>query len=248
MEYQTGMARRMEIEWAALTASSAAIAALAGWARREPALAGWGDLAALRAATEDRTDPARSDAILAALVRLAARDGGDDQLATRALLQLLLCGAVRLARRITAAVGDPVEAEANVLGELAALIRTYPWRRRPRHVAANLLLDCQQKLARAARRSRGEVPVGLDPVDNAVSAPAAERALSEHAEVIDLFLWARREGVLSAEEALLLAANRVDEVPVRQLTGRFGRSATALFAMRSAAEERLRSALVGAAA
>ena len=46
---------------------------------------------------------------------------------------------------------------------------------------------------------------------------------------------------------LLLAANRVDEVPVRQLTSRFGRSATALFAMRAAAEQRLRDALASAA-
>jgi hypothetical protein len=237
----------MEIEWQALAASRATSAALARWASSYPALTGFADLGRVRAATEDRADKQRSDAILAALVRLAARDGGDDALAVRVLLQLLLSGAVRLAQRITAVTGDAVEAEADVLAELTALIRTYPWRRRPRRIAANLLLDCQQRLSRAARRERGSVPVGLLPVDEDEPDPRAEREADERVEVIDLFLWAQRHGVLSAEEALLLAAHRVDEIPVRQLVGRLGRSATGLFVLRAGAEQRLRQALTAAA-
>jgi hypothetical protein len=248
MNHQVGLAKRMEDDWQLLVGSSRARAALAMWAGREPALAGYVDLAELRAVTEDRRGKARSDEILAALARLAAHDGGDDELAARVLLQLLLCGAVRLAQRIGAVTGDQVEAEANVLAELTVLIRTYPWQRRPRRIAANLLLDCQQRLSRAARRHRGEVPAGLEPPLPAGEADlAAGREADERVEVIDLFLWARRQGVLSAEEALLLAANRVDEIPVRQLTARLGRSATALFDLRTAAEGRLRAALLAAA-
>jgi hypothetical protein len=246
MAYQMGLVRRMEAEWQALVASRIATASLTRWALSYPALAGYADLAAVRAATEDRTDKARSDAILAALVRLAARDGGDDATATRVLLQLLLSGAVRLVQRITAVTGDPVEAEADVLAELTALIRTYPWRRRPRRIAANLLLDCQQHLSRAARRGRGDVPVGLTPIEDGPDLSAGQEA-DERVEVIDLFLWAQRHGVLTAEEALLLAAHRVDEIPVRQLTTRLGRSATGLFVLRSNAERRLRDALAAAA-
>ncbi|MEU1813014.1 hypothetical protein [Micromonospora aurantiaca (nom. illeg.)] len=232
----------MEHEWEALTQSSAAAAALRRWADVEPALAGWSDLVALRTATEDRADPARSDAILAGLVRLAARDGGDDELAARVLLQLVLPGAVRLGRRIGAVTGDPVDAEATVLAELATLIRAYPWRRRPHRIAANLLLDCQQRLSRAARRVRGEVPVGLEPA-LLVDGQAAAGPDDERVELLDLFLWACREGVLTVEETLLVAANRIDEVPIRQLTGRFGRSAASLFALRANAEQRLRAAI-----
>ncbi|WP_430787117.1 hypothetical protein [Actinoplanes sp. G11-F43] len=238
-----GLLRRMEAEWQALVVSRTAGAALTRWAATEPALAPFTDLQAVRTATEDRLDKDRSDEILAALARLAARDGGDDELAARVLLQLMLAGAVRLIRRITAVTGDPVEAEADVLTELSTLIRTYPWRRRPKRIAANLLLDCQQRLSRAARRDQGSVPVGLLPVDENEPDPRAEHEAGERVEVIDLFLWARRTGVLSGEEALLLAAHRVDEAPVRSLTGRFGRSATGLFALRSQAEQRLRTAL-----
>jgi hypothetical protein len=247
MGHQMGLARRMEREWQSFAESRTATTALRRWAGSYPALAGFTDLAAVRAATEDRTNKERSDAILAALAHLAARDGGDDALAVRVLLQLLLAGAVRLAQRITAVTGDAVEAEADVLAELTALIRTYPWRRRPRRIAANLLLDCQQRLSRAARRERGSVPVGLQPVDENEADPSAGREADERVEVIDLFLWAQRHGVLSAEEALLLAAHRVDEVPVRQLTGRLGRSATGLFVLRAGAERRLRDALTPAA-
>lgn len=244
---QLGLVRRMDAEWQIMADSRLAATALTRWAASEPALAGFSDLAAVRAVTEDRTDKAGSDRILAALVRLAARDGGDDAFATRVLLQLLLAGAVRLVRRIAAVTGDYPEAEADVLAELTALIREYPWRRRPRRIAANLLLDCQQRLSRAARRHRGEVPAGLELIDEQVPDPAAGRDADERVEVIDLFLWAHRHGVLSTEEALLLAANRVDEVPVRTLAGRLGRSASSLFTTRNAAEDRLRTALAAAA-
>lgn len=247
MAHQVGLVRRMEAEWQTLAVSRAATATLTRWAGCYPALAGFADLAAVRTVTEDRADKERSDTILAALVRLAARDGGDDPLATRVLLQLLMAGAVRLAQRIAAVTGDLADAEADVLAELTALIRTYPWQRRPRRIAANLLLDCQQRLSRAARRERGDVPAGLVPIDENEPDLAAGREADERAEVIDLFLWAQRQGVLSAEEALLLAAHRVDEVPVRQLTARLGRSATGLFVLRNNAEARLRDALAAAA-
>lgn len=247
MRHQMGLVRRMQDEWQQLAAASASTAALARWARQYPALDGYADLTAVRAATEDRRDKTRSDGVLAALARLAARDGGDDMLAARVLLQLLLPGAIRLAQRITAVTGDPVEAEADVLAQLTMLIRTYPWQRRPKRIAANLLLDCQQQLTRAARRSRGDVPAGLQPICEEEPDPAASREADERVEVIDLFLWAQTRGVLNAEEALLLAAHRVDEIPVRQLVGPLGRSATGLFALRAGAEARLRTALAQAA-
>jgi len=247
MRQQMGLVRRMHDEWQTLAAAPASAAALARWARQYPALRGYADLTAVQAATEDRRDKTRSDAILAALARLAARDGGDDMLAVRVLLQLLMPGAIRLAARITAATGDPAEAEADVLTELTMLIRTYPWRRRPQRIAANLLLDCQQQLARAARRHRGDVPAGLQPVPEDEPDLAAGREAHERVEVIDLFVWAQTRGVLSAEEALLLAAHRVDEIPVRRLADRMGRSASGLFVLRNNAEARLRTALAQAA-
>ena len=244
---QVGLVRRMQDEWQALTGVQATGVALTRWGRAYPALAGYADMVALKTATEDRSNKVRSDAILAALVRLGARDGGNDLLAVRVLLQLLLPGAIRLAQRMTAITGDPLEAESDVLDELTVLIRTYPWQRRPRRIAANLLLDCQQRLTRAARRHCDDVPVGLQPIAEDEPDPAAGREGDERVEVIDLFLWAQTRGVLTREEALLLAAHRVDEIQIRQLTGPLGRCATGLFVLRNNAEARLRDALTQAA-
>ena len=59
----------------------------------------------------------------------------------------------------------------------------------------------------------------------------------------DLLHWARRRGILNKLEAQLLVASHVADIPMNQLVTTFGRSRSTLFAMRSAAEQRLREAL-----
>jgi hypothetical protein len=235
--------RALEHDWTILVQARDTRRTLSGWAQTEPMLAGFTDLEQLRHAAHDRAAPARGDAILYALARLAATDGGDDVLAARVVLQLLLPGATRLIRRVTAMYGDADEAEAAVLAELTVGIRTYPWRRRRQRVAANLLLDCHQRLLREQRRNRGQMPAGLD-LDLTTEAPTgAEPTAQERTEIIDLFLWAHREGILNEAEALLVAANRVDEIPIADLATRLGVKARRLFEVRADAEQRLRAAL-----
>jgi hypothetical protein len=240
----TSLARQLDAEWERLATAPSTRRALARWSSVEPALAGWSDLEQLRGVAHDRTDPARADQILAALVRLAALDGHADRFATRVLLQLLIPGAVRLAGSLAPMLGDRSAAEAAVFAELAIGIRTYPWRRRPRRVAANLLLDCRQRLTRRHQRTRPEVPAGvgsdLDPqIPDTSSIEAAEAAVA----LRDLLAWARRHGVLDPLEARLLLASHVHDIPVSELVAVFGRSRSSLFAARASAERRLRQAL-----
>ncbi len=236
-----GLLTRLDTEWRYLSTSRLATAALHRWAAAEPDLAGWRDLEDLRAAVHRRGDPALSDRLLSALVRLAAVDGHDDRLAARVVLQLMVPGAVRLARLLVPLAGDGATALGTVFAELAIGIRTYPWRRRPRHVAANLLLDSRQRLVRRYQRTRRESPVGLD-FEREVTDPDGEHAEAA-VSVRDLLTWARRRGILDDFEARLLVANHLQDIPLAQLASRLGRSRSRLFATRAAAHARLRHAL-----
>lgn len=233
---------RLDTEWQHLVAAPTTADTLARWSTIEADLAEYSDLEAMRTAVHDRADPERSDRILAALVRLAATSGHGEPLAARVVLQLLIPGAIRLGRRLSALLGDHATSEAVVFAELAILIRTYPWQRRPRRVAANLLLDCRQRLLRSHHRYHAEICAGLTLHDPATPGDHCEEQFALH----DLLRWARRQGIINKLEAQLLVANHVAEVPMHQLTARFGRSRSTLFAIRAAAEQRLRHALTAA--
>ena len=103
------------------------------WVSAEPSLAAVESLDALHDLRGRATDDA-----LGALVRLAARDGGDDQLAGIAVVHQLNGGVLRL----LASLGDlSDDIEAIVIGALWERIRMFPWKRRHRAYAANLVLD-----------------------------------------------------------------------------------------------------------
>lgn len=135
---------QLDREWIALirrpsTANELADAcALAGAARPDQLVA------AMRRAAPEAADP-----VMAHLAR-QARDGSD--IAARALLQLLLPGTCRLAARWWA-LGSSEERAAAAVAAVYARIRRYPLDRRPRKIAANILLDANQDLARLARRA-----------------------------------------------------------------------------------------------
>lgn len=232
--------RRLQTDWEHLVGSRAATEALARWGTLEPVLCGFTDLDQLRAAVHDRADPARSDQILSALVRLAAVTGHGDEIAARVVLQLLLPGATRLHLSHAARTRDLPDSESAVFAHLSILIRTYPWQRRTRHTAANLLLDCRQRLTRS-RRNQPEVPVGLNLDHDTTSATTDHN--DDMLDLHDLLGWARRGGVLNDLEAKLLVANRVNDIPINILAQRYGRSRSSLFQIRAAAEQRLRQAL-----
>lgn len=234
------LTHRLDVEWEHLRRSPQAADALARWGQVEPALAGWPDLDRLAAAVQDRSDPAGCDRILAALVRLAAVTGHGDQFAARMVLQLLVPGAIRLARSLAAHGGDLATIEAAVFAELAILIRTYPWQRRPRSTAANLLLDCRQRLVRGYQRTRAEVSVGLELGESHAGAAADG---DDPLALKDLLWWAHRHGVLDPFEAQLLVASHVQQIPMTELASKLGRSRSSLFMIRSSAEKRLRRAL-----
>src|SRR3954466_831163 len=182
--------------WPALAARLDARAPVAGWAEAEPDLAGLNTVADLLAVWAEDGGDDRTNVVLAALVRLAAVDGGRDDDALLLTLHLLSGLVWSTVGQLKDLSPDIV---AVVVGELACQIRRYPWRRRPRAVAANLGADMRRgvlaELRPRSRRhpNRGEVLTA----DGNVTRLLARQALDETEDVdlLDLLEWAVSSGV-----------------------------------------------------
>lgn len=153
--------------WSGLMDHLEARGAWAAWSAAEPALqvvSGPAELPPLLGRGGDRT---AGDRVLGALVRIAAVDGGGDTDAVSLVLHLLGNGVRALAGKIAHRTRDSL---AVVVGELTCQIRTFPWRRRNRAYAANLLLDTKHALWRGEFRPVGD---GSRPDDAHLVDPAA---------------------------------------------------------------------------
>ena len=179
------------------------------WTSREPDLLMVGSLADLDARRGLAGDPA-----LGALIRLAARDGADDDLAAIAVLQQLQGGVRRLCWRLRDLSDD---IEVMVVGELWQQIRTFPWRRRTRAYAANLLLDTRAAVLRELRPNRGaDGQLRVVPVDCSLGRLDAIAGVSRnadlwpsepvdsHDDLVDLVAWAWAGHVISDRDVELL--------------------------------------------
>ncbi len=141
---------QLEAEWP-LLAAGALQPRLRAWAASEPALAGFATpQQLLRNLRGLRGRPRAEDAILAALVRQAQ----SDPLAARVVLQALLPGLKALAGRILLEAGEREELWSALLAHCWERIRRYPIERRPRRIAANVLLDTLKKTTRELKRQR----------------------------------------------------------------------------------------------
>jgi hypothetical protein len=193
--------------WPALAARLDDDAVLARWAETEPDLAGLTTVAELLAVWSDDGGSDRTDVVLSALVRLAAIDGGRDDDALLLTLHLLSGLVWTTAAQLRDLSPDIV---AVVIGELACQIRRYPWRRRPRAVAANLRAETRRAvLAELRPRSRrhpdrGEFLTVDGDVTRLVPATACDDGEND-LDVVDLLRWAVRSGVDAADVALLIA-------------------------------------------
>jgi hypothetical protein len=138
----------LELDWSLLVDRRWVRDALARWRREDPALARVRRLDDVLRLTGLGRDRAVADAVLVALVRRAPRD----DLAARAVLQALRPGLIHVAQRL-GAMDDP-DATAELVAVALERIRNYPLERRPRQVAANVILDVLNASCRHARRLR----------------------------------------------------------------------------------------------
>lgn len=145
----------LDRDWAALVASADAVAALDRWRTVPELLAPDLDTLVDRVWAASKPDADRACAEL-------ARWAPADRVAARTLLQVLRPGLRSLGRRL--ALGGSFE---DVDHELLAIawerIRTYRIDRRPRQIAANVLLDVRKRYLRAVV-DPGELVLTLDGV------------------------------------------------------------------------------------
>lgn len=197
--------------WQALVQRIETTDALDRWAADDDRLDGLhtvaGDLLPLLA---EGADAARADDILGALVGRAALDGGADDDALLLTVHLLSDWVVPLATQLAdlglAMVGI-------IVSELTCQIRTYPWRDRPRAVAASLRWDTRHAVLAEFRPSipqhRHRAERVLEPMspqwqDTALGQVSITTDTDTDIDLVDLLLWAARSGVAQADIALLI--------------------------------------------
>lgn len=199
------MSEAIGIDWKTLSGRLDAADALQRWAASELELGRFGCMSEL-AAVVHRGDPERADAIVGALVRMAA--AGRDPDSVLVLLHLLAPGARRLAQQLNDLSAD---IELLVVGELALQIQESGRRQGTRAHAAGLLFAVRRALLRELLpyQGRGRVQrvVVMDPVRLAELQRSLESGEAVHcgAAPLDVVLaWAIRSDQVSRRDVALL--------------------------------------------
>jgi DNA-directed RNA polymerase specialized sigma24 family protein len=202
-------------------------ARLRAWAAEEPALAPFaGEPARLIAFLRGPAAAAAKDELLQALVRVAA----EEPLAARVVLEAIAPGLTRLAERIIFDARDRDELWALLLWHAWQQIRRYPLARRPRRIAANLLLETRRAALAEFTRERRQ---GREPP------PSFAPVASTSTDVEALLGRAIAADALSREEAELILRTRIDGVPLARLATEAGVAYHTLNVRRLRAERRL---------
>lgn len=176
------------------------------WVAAEPVLAALGSLSELR----ELRGPA-ADQCLGALVRLAAQDGGDDELAIRAVAHQLAGEALRVAIELCD-LGPDVD--HIVMKSLWQEIRTFPSRRRTRAFATSLRRSTrrsalQDLLYRPSERRR----LVLKPPEELPEPSAAAWAVSQETpttaahsreELVEYLHWCVQADRITDQDAALM--------------------------------------------
>lgn len=222
---------KLDSEWQWVSASSHAAAELEAWAVEDPALRRLADLGALVRFAQAPGHPGESDKVLLCL----ARRTRDNSLAARTLLQAVLYGLIKIAADFKGATDSDEEAASIVVAAAYDRIRTYPVRKRPRHIAANILLDTRQTVSRALFRPRVDQLLvdDLAPLLPESSGPSATE------ELLALIEEALREHLIKTDDARLIVLTRVADVPVNAIAAVRGCPAQSLRQRRLRAEASL---------
>ena len=226
-------------DWNALTTSPAAAAALRRW-HDDPDL----NAESLDDLLERIWEAPMLDAdrMCAALARRAS----DDTVAARVLLQALRPGLRTLGRRLAlGAAFDDVDHE--VIALAWERIRTYPYDRRPRKIAPNVLLDVRKRYLQHLREDRGDIGLDELPPHLQPSAPSAEHEALDtelpslrraHATLTD----AVAIGTITGTAAQVIWRARVVGVSDADLAGDLGLELRTLQRRRQRAERQLAAA------
>jgi len=223
---------RLESDWRRELAGPLLADHMRGWRKRQPALRPFTNPAALLGYLRHSRPGEREDAVLLALLRCAR----GDLLAARFVLHAMMPALKRISAGVLIDAGEQAELWSTLLYCAWERIRSYPVQRRPRRVAANLRLDVLHDLVRAHRLDNAQRRLVVPCPPALLPAVSVLRA----AGGVDVLLArAVRAGALSASEAELIAATRIDGRSLISLATRTGVPYDALRMRRARAERRL---------
>ncbi len=193
--------------WQEQAAAADAAGRWGRWVDCQPGLAAAGSAAQLGQLVTDRSDPARANAFLLALVQVGSVDGGVDEVAATFVASLLVPGGDRMVRSLWSLGG---EVEQIIAGQLWIQVRVYPWRNRPRAVAKNTLMETRRAVLAdfgvSTLISAPLVPLPPPEMAEAIEQRAAALIAEPGPDLVllNVLVWARARGVLTAAAASLL--------------------------------------------
>ncbi len=221
-------------DWQRAVLSGRVAAAYLVWREAEPALARFRHPTAVVSFMRGPAAPAEKDAVLCALLRRAKRE----PLAGLMVFELLRPGVLNLLARLTRGARDRDELRSVLLCAVWEGIRAYPLARRPRRVAANLLLDALHRtLVEVGQESKWRAVWLQTTVPASTGGAASEHGVEEDVEGV--LVGAVRAGALTVMEAELVLASRIDGVPLSELAEAAGVSYNTMKLRRQRAERRL---------
>ncbi|MEO8698036.1 MAG: hypothetical protein ABI658_31350 [Acidimicrobiales bacterium] len=225
----------LETEWADLARSATALESLRRWGIEDAHLARFGNLDEL--ATFARTARGiddRDDVLRCLAARAAA-----EPLAARTLLQCVLYLLIPIAVSFRPTVDNDEEIDAIVVAIAFERIRTYPVQRRPRRIAANIVLDTRQRVSR--RQCRRRVREVL--TDDIANWPVEEPQPPAADQIVSLLDEAVRNGHLGTFDARVIALTRLGDVDINALAEAHGYQPQSLRRRRLRAEMALARAV-----
>jgi DNA-directed RNA polymerase specialized sigma24 family protein len=194
-------------EWQQLARGSLRVR-LRTWVLQEPALAPFAEPARLLTFLHGPAPWTEKDHLLLPLVRIAR----DEPLAARLVLQALLPGFKAIAGRVLHDRSERDDLWELLLAHAWTQIRRYPLERRPRRIAANLLLDTLNRTMRDLKleRSRRRHEVSK-------SSAVARQARDQRAKVLPMLVAAVKAEAISSFEARLIFAVRIEQCPLAEI-------------------------------
>jgi DNA-directed RNA polymerase specialized sigma24 family protein len=222
----------LESDWQQVAHSALFTDRFRVWRVKEPALTPFVDATALVRFMRRPGPRAAKDAALCALLTWAK----DESIGARVVLEAIRPGLLNLSARIMRDAREREELRSTMYLAVWEGIRSYPLARRPRRVAANLLLDTMHRtLVELGRESAWLASRSFASGEGQPSTPPEE----VDADVDSLLAAAVRSGAVSADEAEAILASRIDGIGLADLARCAGVSYNAMKMRRQRAERRL---------
>jgi DNA-directed RNA polymerase specialized sigma24 family protein len=221
----------LESDWQHGLRSQQLNARFGAWQTKKPVLARFADPAAVVSFARGSSSRADKDAVLGALLVWAKHEA----IGARMVLEIIRPGLLNLSSRIMRESREREELCSMMLLAVWEAIRNYPLARRPRRIAANLLLDTlRQTLVQSADASAWRAAWSFTNVET--QDVAGEEV---DGDVDGLLDRAVRAGAVTTGEAELILCSRIDGVELSDLARTAGVSYNTMKLRRQRAERRL---------